>query len=416
MTTAAAAEGFGDCDGFGFGFFDGLGLGVSDGLGLSVGSGPSEWVSVGTGVGDPLVPLGSDGTVPVAVGDVLAAPTCTPVPALVDVQPAVSAATATHSGRKLFFIANQSKSHEHARPWNDSAMSADTFAPEPVLAQIEASTGIRLELIGIAVDGASNGAAYVRWPDGRDGVLTCPPGQVELMRLTAEILELAKSAGLPVPRHEVVVPLADERTAVVQERLPGKPIGWVTVDTVDALIEMNDRFAHLLADRPDVRDVPLCLRREPKGDWRHELLHGYSAATRRILGRIHEIGAAMPDRVAGDDLLHVDYARGNVLVDERGRITGVIDWNLGVARGDRNFALVSLRSDLEWKALSPSGIDETHRAATDRLDRVLDERIDPTTLRAYWAYWTLMKLAGLIWEGAPRAVEVFLDLGLRRLL
>jgi aminoglycoside phosphotransferase (APT) family kinase protein len=267
----------------------------------------------------------------------------------------------------------------------------------------------------MAVDGASGGAAYVRWPDGRAGVLTCPPVPAELMRLTAEILELAKSSGLPVPRHEIVVPLTYECTAVVQERLPGKPIGWADVDTIDALVEMNDRFAGFLADRPDVPRPSLYLRRGPRNDWRHAPLESYDARTRRLLRRIQEIGDEVPDLVSGDDLLHVDYARGNVLTDDRGRITGVIDWNLGVARGDRCLALVSLRSDLEWKVLSPTGIDDAHRAATDRLDRVLEERIDPTTLRAYWAFWTLMKLDGLIWEGAPKAVEVFLDLGFRQL-
>lgn len=77
--------------------------------------------------------------------------------------------------------------------------------------------------------------------------------------------------------------------------------------------------------------------------------------------------------------------RGNVLVDERGRITGVVDWNLGVARGDRHYALVSLRSDLAWNALPRNGIDDVHRATMERLDRVLEQRIDPTTLRGYWA-------------------------------
>ena len=142
---------------------------------------------------------------------------------------------------------------------------------------------------------------------------------------------------------------------------------------------------------------------------------GYDERTRKILHRMWEIGDAVPDLLPGNDLVHIDYARGNVLTDEFGRITGVIDWNGGVARGDRNFALVSLRSDMEWKVLSETGIDDVHRAATDRLDRVLDERLDPVTLRAYWGFWTLMKLAGLIWAQAPHALDVFVELGFRRL-
>lgn len=294
-------------------------------------------------------------------------------------------------------------------------MTEERFVPEPVLAQIADQTGIVLELITMARQGYSGGAAYVRWPNGQDGVVTCPPVSTELMHLTAEILTLAKSQGLPVPRHDLVVPLADGGTAVVQERLPGGHIRHVDVAMVDALVEMNDRFAGVLAGRPDVPCPSLCLRRSAEHRPRHELLDRYGARTRRMLQLIQEIGDDVPDRVVGDDLLHVDYARGNVLSDDTGRITGVVDWNLGVARGDRLLALVGLRSDLQWSALFPEGAGGVERAAIDQLDRILEERIDPTTLRAYWAFWTLMKLDGLILEDAPEAIELFLDLGFDRL-
>ena len=298
--------------------------------------------------------------------------------------------------------------------WNDNAMADERFVPELVIAQIKNRTGIVLDLIAMARNGTS-GAAYVRWPDGRDAVLTCPPVSTELMHLTAEILTMAKSQGLPVPRQDLVVPLADGGTAVVQERLPGRHIRYVDVATVDALVAMNDRFAGMLADRSDVPNPSLCLRRNAGHDSLHEPLERYDSRTRRMLRLIQEIGDEMPDRITGDDLLHVDYARGNVLTDESGRITGVVDWNLGVARGDRRLALVSLRSDLQWSALHPEGAGGVERIAMDHLDRILEERIDPATLRAYWAFWTLMKLEGLIIENAPKAIDVFLDLGFRRL-
>ncbi|MBO0884905.1 MAG: hypothetical protein J2P17_32140, partial [Mycobacterium sp.] len=60
----------------------------------------------------------------------------------------------------------------------------------------------------MAESGASGGAAFVEWPDGRAGVLTQPYASVERMRLTADILGLARSRGLPVPRHDLVVELA----------------------------------------------------------------------------------------------------------------------------------------------------------------------------------------------------------------
>jgi len=294
-------------------------------------------------------------------------------------------------------------------------VAEERFDPEPVLVQIENRTGIALELIAMAGHGHSGGAAYVRWPDGREGVLTCPPVSIERMRLTAEILALAKSRGLPVPRHDLVVSLADTRTAVVQERLPGRHIRTVNVALVEALVETNDRFTGLLADRPDVPSPSLCLRRSADHRRRHEPLERYDDRTRRMLRLIQEVGDDIPDLVVGNDLLHVDYARGNVLTDESGHITGVVDWNLGVARGDRSYALVGLRSDLQWSALQPRGASGVDSAAIDRLDRILAVRIDTITLRAYWAHWTLMKLDGLIHDNASDAIEVFLDLGFDRM-
>jgi len=122
----------------------------------------------------------------------------------------------------------------HGRECNDNAVAEERISPEPVLEQIENRTGIALELIAMARHGHSGGAAYVRWTDGREGILTCPPVSIERMRLTAETLALAKSRGLPVPQHDLVVSLADARTAVVQERLPGRHIRSVNVAMVGA--------------------------------------------------------------------------------------------------------------------------------------------------------------------------------------
>jgi aminoglycoside phosphotransferase (APT) family kinase protein len=134
-----------------------------------------------------------------------------------------------------------------------------------------------------------------------------------------------------------------------------------------------------------------------------------------ILDRIHEIGADEVSEMEGDDLVHIDYARGNVLWDSEGRITGVIDWNLGVARGDRLFALVGLRRDLEWSALYPPDRSPVTREAIDRLDTVLEKMIEPATLRRYWAHWILSTLHGVIPLQRPEWIELFLSLAERQL-
>lgn len=52
-------------------------------------------------------------------------------------------------------------------------------------------------------------------------------------------------------------------------------------------------------------------------------------------------------------------------------MTGVVDWNLGVRRGDRRYALVCLCSDWEWRVLStdPSWVADDD--AVEMLDRVI---------------------------------------------
>ncbi|HVX45459.1 MAG TPA: phosphotransferase [Mycobacteriales bacterium] len=291
----------------------------------------------------------------------------------------------------------------------------DRFLPEPVLAEIADRTGIAFELIEMADHGDSGGAAYVRWPDGREGVLTRPPATADIMRLSAEVLTTVRATGLPVPSYGLVVTLAGGGVAAVQDRLPGRHIRHVDIDTVEAMVAMNDRFAGLLADRPDVPVPTLWLRQSAPESPPHDDIESYSDRAAALIGRIRELDSEPGPDIVGDDLLHLDYARGNVLTDEHGRITGVVDWNLGVARGDRNFALVALRSDFEWRALAPDSCGNIEQPAVERLDRILEERIEPEMLRRYWAHWTLMKLHGVILWNEPDVVEVFLRLGEERI-
>ena len=59
--------------------------------------------------------------------------------------------------------------------------------------------------------GGTSSAAYVRWPDGRQSALTRTHISMEWMQRTGEVLSVLASEGLPVPRHELVLDLADGR-------------------------------------------------------------------------------------------------------------------------------------------------------------------------------------------------------------
>ncbi|WP_237742846.1 phosphotransferase family protein [Actinopolymorpha alba] len=282
------------------------------------------------------------------------------------------------------------------------------------MAEINARAGCGLEFLGMAEWGDSGGA-YVRWPDGRHGVVTRSFAPLDQLHTTADILHLARSRGLPVPRHDLIVELRDGTAAIVQERLSGTPLRRVdadTIDTIDAMVAVNDRFAGLLADRSDVPIPAMHLRASGPAFFRHETLEAHSERSRRLLHLIRETGAAEPHEMSGDDLIHNDYRPENVLCDDRGQITGVVDWH--VLRGDRHFTLVGLLFALTWCTIDPrwSGVQQS---AIDRLDEILAATLEPHLLRLYWAHWMLRQLDLTISHHTPESIEIHLDLGESRL-
>jgi aminoglycoside phosphotransferase (APT) family kinase protein len=284
-----------------------------------------------------------------------------------------------------------------------------------LVAEVNERTGCGLTFVGTAVHGESGGAAYVRWPDGRPGVVTRSPIPIERARLTGDVLAELRSGGLPVPRYDAVAELADGTAAIVQERLPGEPARRTDVAVIEAMLALNERFAGLLAGRRDVPVPPLYLRQSGPDFPRHETLAGYDDRSRRMLRRILEVGAGEPHEMTGDDLVHTDFTVPNVLFDESGQVTGVVDWNFGIARGDRRFGLVKLRFDLTWAALDATGAERAaQQAAIDRVDAALAE-LEPALLRMYWAHWTLYQLHWAIRSGARHVIELHLRLGERLL-
>lgn len=294
------------------------------------------------------------------------------------------------------------------------AMTAAELAD--VLAEVNRRSGNALRPVAMAEHGGSGGAVYVQWPDGRDGVLTRTPTSVDRMRQTAGVLAEARSRGLPVPRHDLVVELSDGTVAVVQERLGGAPSSRVDADVIDAMVAMNERFAGLLANRLDVPIPPLYLRHSGPIYPRHEVLEDHNERSRRLLQRIRAIGADEPHEMTGNDLVHPDYTFGNVLYDRPGHISGVVDWNWGAGRGDRRFALVRIYTDLYWSSLGSNGGQYgVQPSAFTRLDQVLDSMIEPSLLRAYWAHTTLNQLHWAIRYHSPEVIDLFLRFGESRL-
>lgn len=286
--------------------------------------------------------------------------------------------------------------------------------PQPVpkldaiklLRELNASTGMELELLGNA-RGGEVGAAFVRWPGGREGVLTQlpPTWNVAGLRRDGDILRFARGRGVPCPQYQLVHELPDG-VAVIQERLPGHPPRQVDDGVIDAMLAINDQFAHLLVDHSDAHVLGLYLDRSGPGFCIHETLAQYDHRTRRLLDWIREVGNHPSATMTGDDLVHADFHPGNVLVDETGRVTGVVDWD-GVSRGDRRFGLVTLAFDLDWRMR----YSNRHEPLTVQAKQRVAERLnvmEPDTLRVYWAHMSLRMVDWSIRHHSTEVVDHYL--------
>jgi aminoglycoside phosphotransferase (APT) family kinase protein len=279
-----------------------------------------------------------------------------------------------------------------------------------VVLALNERAGCQLELVGL-VDQGQSGAAYVRWPDGRDAVVTTAFATIDQMRQTAEVLADVRPLGIPVPAHEFLFDLGDGTVAVVQQRLPGSTVTTPDVSTVDAIVAINERFAGLLAHRPDVEPPPLSLGR-PGDRIPCEPIEQHSSRARRLLGAIRSTGCGdRTTEVVGTDLVHVDLTVSNMLFDPEGTITGVVDWNYGVARGDRRYGLVKLLHTLSFDAATaPADVRPTD-AAVRRVEAVLATCLAPETLRRYWAHQTVNMLYASFRWGTQEAFTTYLELG-----
>lgn len=266
---------------------------------------------------------------------------------------------------------------------------------------------IHLDLIGTASEGAV-GAAFVRWPDGRDGVLgtvgDASPETGHRLGRTAEVLRLARARGVPVPSYDLIVPV-DGTHVVVQERLPGRPPGAADATLIDRMIMVTEPWAGLLA-RFEAEPASLHLTESGPGFCVHESLERYDPRTRRLLGQVREIGRAGPNLIMGDDLVHLDYHPGNILVDDTGVITGIIDWD-AAARGDRWFSL---------EVLSQFLIRSGRALATQRrLRDLIEAAAPPERLRSYRAHLALRQVDWVIRHNGPADVDFWLGVAQKRL-
>jgi Ser/Thr protein kinase RdoA (MazF antagonist) len=195
------------------------------------------------------------------------------------------------------------------------------------------------------------------------------------------LADQARAAGVPTARHELTARIDGVRV-VVQQRLPGTPPSTVDAALVTQLLQVNDRLAGLLSAAPSPQPAPLHLTADGPGFCLHGPLAEHSARSARLLAWVRTVGAESGAHMIGDDLVHMDFHPGNVLVSG-GRLSGVIDWD-GAVRGDRHLDLVTLRFYLADMAPQLTG--------------PLDARLALIPQRRRRAYWAHMSLRQVDWS------------------
>ena len=285
-----------------------------------------------------------------------------------------------------------------------------------LVAAINRLTGAGLVVRGRSASGKLGGAVFVDWPDGRPGVVTIFQGSLDEAEAVAGLLNDLRDRGLPVPRHERVVDLGDQ-VAFVQERLPAGPSRPLNPRRIDAMVEINERFAGALTHYPGVPPVEQWFRADCDGP--QQIISLVPQGDHRAADVVGEIirlttSPSSVQTLAGTDLVHVDLSAANVLFDADDAATAVVDWNLGTFRGNRRVALVQARFDREWFVRRPDATTAAVSAAR-RLDQVLEDVISPDTLRIYWAFWLRHQLSKAFRSGSEAVIDWQLQLAESRL-
>jgi hypothetical protein len=107
---------------------------------------------------------------------------------------------------------------------------------------------------------------------------------------------------------------------------------------------------------------------------------------RRIVEHARQaFAAARPRLAAARDVIHGDFSPGNMLCDESGALTAVLDWHqAGI--GHRGFDLIGLEWDLALSLSAGSA------ASLERVTALVNERVEEPVrafCRAYYAVWNM---------------------------
>jgi aminoglycoside phosphotransferase (APT) family kinase protein len=173
-----------------------------------------------------------------------------------------------------------------------------------------------------------------------------------------------------------------------------------------AIVSMAESFRGVLTDRDDVPRFEIVLD-GPRTD----TLARYDDRSRRLLAWIRTVAARRP-ATGGDDVVHCDYHRDNILFDTERKLTGIVDWHEGnLRRGDWRYHLINLAFDFAWALARDWNLIDL--AAMQHLDSAI-ATIDPTLVDVFWAHQSLLTVNMLLTRHWYPDADTLIDFALRR--
>jgi len=255
------------------------------------------------------------------------------------------------------------------------------MTPAMMLQTINARHGTAFALGG-RFAGGEQGAFAIVDPEGKRFALKWQAAaRPEPFQPARDVTELLRARGYPLPCY-VYDGTIDGTAYLIQEVLPGDPMGTLEARYIPRLLELNELQAGL-APSPSRAWPVLIIRSVLEGFDKFCViasLRDYSTTTAELLARLQALVTANADvALPTNDIVHFDFTAANILV-VNGEISGVIDWDAPCA-GDRAFDLATL--------LFYAGDQPELRAM---LVRYYVERASWDTLRLYLAHMIVRQL------------------------
>jgi aminoglycoside phosphotransferase (APT) family kinase protein len=213
-----------------------------------------------------------------------------------------------------------------------------------LLELIASRHGKRFTYAGELAGGDGPGAWELSSPDG-PAVLKMLTGRdvTSDLEQRGRALDVLRERGYPAPEL-LCVGAAPSGTYLVQERLPGEPIGYrFTPDQLEEIVRLHELHTDIGVDLPGER-WPLPVTRPTlegaDGFCVIETMRAYSSETDAFLTELQDMTRAhAADVTRTGDIVHLDFTYGNILGAD-GLVTGVIDWEAATI-GDRGFDLAT---------------------------------------------------------------------------